>query len=104
MKQHKTGNMKRIGAAAMLAAAAFLSLGGYAEEQELVETTYTVKSGDTLWDIGETYLEKNTGGRRYILEFIEGIKEVNPELAQHGGNLYPGQVLKICYFVKKSER
>ena len=94
--------MKKIGVAALLTAAAFFSLGGYEGEQERVETTYVVKSGDTLWDIGETYLEKNTGGRRYILEFIEGIKEINPELAQ--GTIYPGQVLRISYFVKKTEQ
>lgn len=93
--------IKKIGAAVLLVLSAFLLMGGYEGEQERVETTYVVKSGDTLWDIGETYLEKNTGGRRYILEFIEGIKEINPELAQ--GNLYPGQVLRISYFVKKSE-
>ena len=100
-KRRKAGGMKKIVVGFLLIAAAFLSLGGYSEEQERVETTYIVKSGDTLWDIGETYLEKNTGGRRYILEFIEGIREINPELAKRGSDIYPGQVLRISYFVKK---
>lgn len=101
IKRRKAGCMKKIGVGFLLMAAAFFSLGGYEGEQERVETTYVVKSGDTLWDIGETYLEKNTGGRRYILEFIEGIREINPELAKRGSDIYPGQVLRISCFVKK---
>ena len=101
-KKRAAQGFKKIGIAAAIAAAAFLSLGGYSEEQERIETTYVVQRGDTLWDIGEMFIEKNTGGRRYILEFIEGIKEINPELAQ--GTLYPGQVLRISYFVKKTEQ
>ena len=100
-KRRKAGCMKKIVVGFLLIAAAFLSLGGYSEEQERIETTYVVQRGDTLWDIGETFLEKNTGGRRYILEFIEGIKEIIPELTQAKGSVYPGQVLKISYFVKK---
>lgn len=77
-----------------------LTIGACEGKQKLVETTYIVKEGDTLWDIGETYMAKNTGGRRYILEFMEGIKELNPELDASHGQVYVGQKLRINYFIK----
>ena len=83
--------------------AAFLSTGYYDGDQVLVEETYTVKKGDTLRDISEEYLEKNTGGRRYILEFESGIKELNPWL--QGGNviIHPGDKIRINYWIKGGE-
>lgn len=94
---------KFVGGAALIGAAILLT-GFYDGDQELVEETYTVQKGDTLRHIAEQYLEKNTGGRRYILEFEEGIIENNPEL-QHGnaGNIKPGQKIKITYWVKKGD-
>ena len=67
MKAWKKGAM--IGA---LAGCAFILSGYYSGEQERVEITYTVQPGDTLWAIGERHLSLNTGGRRYLPEFIEG--------------------------------
>ena len=76
-------------------------LAAYSGPVKLIETEYTVQENDTLWGIGEAYMAKNTGGDRYILEFIEGIKELNPELVESKGAVYPGQVLRINYFVKE---
>ena len=59
--------MDRVIVAVGLALCALVYMGGtYAEEsgQRLVETTYTVQTGDTLWSVSEAYLKKNTGGRR----------------------------------------
>ena len=84
-----------------LTGAVLLSLGAYSGDQQLIEDTYTVQKGDTLWSISETYLKKNTGGRRYILEFQEGIKELNPWLLDTRGQVQPGQVLRINYWIKK---
>ena len=97
-------NAKRGAVCFALAAAAFLFCGMYEGDQQLVEETYVVKKGDTLRHIAEEYLPKNTGGRRYILEFEQGIIENNPEL-QHGnaGHIHPGQKLKITYWVKKGD-
>ena len=66
----------------------------------LVEEVYTVKSGDTLWGIAERYLEKNTGTRRYILEYKSGIEENNPWLLERHGMIYPGDRLTLTYWVK----
>lgn len=89
-------------AAAVIGGAIAVTLltGFYDGEQELVETVYTVREGDTLRDISERYLEMNTGGRRYILEFEQGIVELNPELQKDRGNIRPGQRIKINYWVK----
>ena len=66
----------------------------------LVEEVYTVKSGDTLWGIAEEHLQKNTGTRRYILEYKSGIEEMNPWLIDRHGMIYPGDELILTYWVK----
>ncbi|MDD7676918.1 MAG: LysM domain-containing protein [Anaerovibrio sp.] len=83
------------------ALAVTLLTGFYDGDQKLVQTVYTVKDGDTLRDISEMFLPLNTGGRRYILEFEEGIVELNPELHGNRGNIYPGQEIRINYWVKE---
>ena len=89
------------GAVAGGALAVLLLTGFYDGDQKLVQTVYTVKDGDTLRDISEMFLPLNTGGRRYILEFEEGIVELNPELHGNRGNIYPGQQIKVNYWVKE---
>lgn len=69
----------------------------------LVEETYTVRPGDTLWGIAETYCSKNTGTRRYILEYKEGIYENNPWLVDRKGLICPGDQLVLTYWVKNEE-
>lgn len=66
----------------------------------LVEETYVVRPGDTLWDIAETYCSKNTGTRRYILEYKSSIEKMNPWLLERHGMIYPGDRLNITYWVK----
>lgn len=69
----------------------------------LIKEVYTVKPGDTLWDIAETYCSKNTGTRRYILEYKEGIYENNPWLVDRKGLICPGDQLVLTYWVKNEE-
>lgn len=83
------------------ALAVLLLTGFYEGPQKLVETTYEVQAGDTLRDISEKFLPLNTGGRRYILEFEEGIVELNPELQRDRGTIYPGQKIRINYWIAK---
>ena len=87
---------------------ALAALFSGAAEQEtdavLVEEIYTVKAGDTLWDIAETYLQKNTGTHRYILEYKSGIEELNPWLVERRGMIYPGDEIKVTYWVKEEQK
>ena len=69
----------------------------------LVEETYTVRPGDTLWGIAEEYVAKNTGTRRYILEYKSGMEELNPWLMERHGMIYPGDRLTLTYWVKSEE-
>ena len=70
----------------------------------LVEEVYVVRPGDTIWGIAETYLKKNTGTRRYILEYKSGIEELNPWLMERKGMIYPGDQLRITYWVKEEKK
>ena len=94
--------IKKALAGTALIGAALICSGFYDGDQQYVEEVYTVQKGDTLWDISCEYMKKNTGGRRYILEYMHGIIEANPCL-QNGneGHLQPGQDLVISYWVKK---
>ena len=66
----------------------------------LVEEVYVVRPGDTIWGIAEEYLAKNTGTKRYILEYKSGIEELNPWLLERKGMIYPGDEIKVTYWVK----
>ena len=99
----------RVIAGCCIAGAAILLAGAASEPWNdgrnavLVEEVYVVKSGDTLWDIAETYLRKNTGTKRYILEYKSGIEELNPWLLERHGMIYPGDKLKVTYWVKEDK-
>lgn len=96
--------IKKVLAGAALGGVAVISSGFYDGNQQLVTETYTVKKGDTLWGIASEYLKKNTGGQRYILEFEQGIIEINPELQDgNAGHIRPGQKITINYFVKEEK-
>ena len=69
----------------------------------LVEETYVVRAGDTIWGIAEQYIVKNTATRRYILEYKEGLYELNPWLLDRKGEIYPGDRITVTYWVKEEE-
>lgn len=69
----------------------------------LVEEVYVVRPGDTIWGIAEEYVAKNTGTKRYILEYKAGMEELNPWLLERKGKIYPGDEIKVTYWVKEGE-
>lgn len=94
--------IKKAAAVAAIGIVALISMGvADGADYRLVEETYTVQPGDTLWTIGEEYMAKNTYGRRYLPEFIEGIKQNNDELVRNNGQVSPGQKLRVTYWVEK---
>ena len=100
---------KKVIAGCCIAGAAILLAGACSPQPDgrnavLVEEVYVVKSGDTIWDIAETYVRKNTGTRRYILEYKSGIEENNPWLLERHGMLYPGDRLTLTCWVKEEEK
>lgn len=90
-----------VGGAIVIGALVF-GTGFYQVDGVLVETEYIVQRGDCLREISEAYLEKNTYGSRYILEFEESIHELNPWIRKQGC-LYPGDRIRINYWVKGGE-
>ena len=98
-------NGKKIIAGCVIAGLAILFAGAVnpwddGKNAVLVEEVYVVQPGDTLWGISETYLRKNTGTRRYILEYKEGIYENNPWLVERKGLIQPGDQLVLTYWKK----
>ena len=99
-------NWKAAVAGAIVAGAAILCAGMATQEDThaiLVEEVYTVRPGDTIWGIAEEYCAKNTGTRRYILEYKSGMEELNPWLVERKGEIYPGDKLTLTYWVKNKE-
>ena len=99
-------NGKKIIAGCVIAGLAILCAGACnpwddGRNAVLVEETYVVRSGDTIWGIAETYCAKNTGTRRYILEYKSGMEELNPWLVERRGVIYPGDEIKVTYWVKE---
>ena len=96
-------NAKAIIVGAIVAGAAILCAGMATQEDThavLVEEVYVVRPGDTIWGIAEEFCAKNTGTRRYILEYKEGMYENNPWLVERDGMIYPGDEIKVTYWVK----
>lgn len=101
-------SVKKVIAGCCIAGAAILCAGAATHEDGknavLVEEVYTVRPGDTIWGIAETYCAKNTGTRRYILEYKEGMEEMNPWLVERKGEIYPGDEIKVTYWVKGEQK
>lgn len=99
---------KKIIVGCALAVAAILCAGMATEDDGqnavLVEEIYTVRPGDTIWGITETYLQKNTGTRRYILEYKSDMEALNPWLVERKGLIHPGDEIRVTYWVKEETK
>lgn len=62
--------------------------------------TYTVQSGDTLWEIAEAHADLNTYSKIYMPVFMESIREANYDKFQNNRYLQPGDQLVIYFWVK----
>lgn len=93
--------MKKMLMVALIALMAVMNMGCTDNDKtwELVQAEYTVEKGDTLDKIAWLFMEKNTYGRRGLVEFEEGIRELND--LEYGEEVKPGMKLKINYWVKK---
>ena len=90
-----------IGGAFVALAALFSGAAEQGTDAVLVEEIYTVRPGDTIWGIAETYLQKNTGTRRYILEYKSDMEALNPWLLDRKGLIHPGDEIRVTYWVKE---
>ena len=98
------GSKKAIAGAA-IAVAAILCAGMATEDDGqnavLVEEVYIVRPGDTIWGIAEEYVAKNTGTRRYILEYKSDMEALNPWLLDRKGLIHPGDEIRVTYWVNE---
>lgn len=83
---------------ALLVATLFLSgwlgLGCFAAKYETTTLQYVVKSGDTMWEIGERYYPDNE--RRPFNEFMYDFRARNGFAPGSGRkHLQPGEILTI---------
>jgi len=72
----------------------FLWIGSYMYKATFPSEViiYQVAYGDTLWDIAESYIDRDN---RYIQQMIYDLKEDNPQLKETHGQVFPGQKLII---------
>lgn len=85
--------MKKIIIAAALFIAAFFVLGSYSPNSKEITVNYTVKQGDTMWDIAGKMRDKY-GDNRDIREIIHDMRTDNG-----GSTIYSGQRLTIRLLV-----
>lgn len=95
-KEQARNLLKKAAICAALIGIAAISIGMSSRpaDSHLVEVTYTVKPGDTWWNIVEYFREMDVEDR-YVLEYKQALEQINKGVDLV--NLTPGQKLRIQY-------
>jgi len=75
------------------------NVSNFGSEENLQVETYTVKSGDTFWDVTQIYRDKDARNL-YIFDYQDEVRRLNPHIADNHCQLNPGDVITLHY-VKK---
>ena len=62
--------------------------------------SYSVREGDTFWDISRYYRDKDARNL-YIFEYQDELRELNPFLVESKNQLQVGDKLNVVYYVAK---
>lgn len=96
-RREQRRKLKKAAACAALAGLAilFVGLAGRpSADTHIVDTTYTVKPGDTWWNIIERFRDVDADDP-YIVDYKHEQEQLNQGV--DFGNLMPGQTLHIMY-------
>ncbi len=63
----------------------------------IVTITHVVQPGETFWDITEKYCRRDCR-EKYLPEFQDEVRAINPVLVERQNQLQPGDVITIQYF------
>ena len=66
------------------------------ETQRVHFTTHIAHAGDTFWDIGEYYCNKDDR-KLYIHEYLDEMRKLNPHLKERHYQLQPNDVVHVRY-------
>ena len=95
-KEQTRNLLKKAAICAALIGIASISIGMVSRpaDTHIVETVYTVKPGDTWWNIVEHFRDMDVEDR-YVLEYKQALEQINKGV--NLVNLTPGQKLRIQY-------
>lgn len=94
-----SNKLKKAFTVAALVMFALCNVSTFGTQDDLQVVTYTVKSGDTFWDVTQVYRDKDARNL-YIFDYQDEVRRLNPKIADNHCQLQPGDVITLHY-VKK---
>ena len=94
-----SNKLKKALAVAALVVFGLFNVSNFGSQDDFQVVTYTVKSGDTFWDVTQVYRDKDARNL-YLLEYQDEVCRLNPYLVDNHRQLQPGDVITLHY-VKK---
>ena len=83
--------------AILLFGAVSLSVSFNDDDKNFVHVeTYQVKAGDTFWDVAH-YYHKLDNRNLYIFEYMDELRDLNPQLKDNHCQLQPNDLIQIKY-------